>query len=96
MARKALTPADYQPAPVPARPQCQRCPSDATVRVKIGDQWTNLCVSCEIAEKTNQAQEYCSSIGVKTPADIKAWLGKNKLLVKRAPVMEREPGCDDE
>lgn len=91
-----VKPAPGQAPAQSRRPQCARCPSDATVRVKIGDTWTNLCVPCEVAEKTEQAKEYCASIGVKTPADIRAWLGKNKLMVKRAPVLEREPGCDDE
>ena len=47
-------------------------------------------------EANRSAAAYCKNLGLTTPAQCRAWLRKNKLLVKRQPVYERQPGDDDE
>ena len=47
-------------------------------------------------EATRSAAEHCKQMGINTPAQARDWLRKNQLLVKRQPIIEREPGCDDE
>lgn len=94
MARKEhLTPADFQPAP---KPKCARCDKDAGTCIMVNKQKVPICFDCAQADRTAKAKEYCASLGLHTAADCKAWLAKNQLLVKRAPIIQREPGCDDE
>ena len=78
--------------------QCahQECGNHAIVRERTPSGWANLCYEHMMAAANKRAKEYCESLGLKTAQDCRDWLRENKLLVKRAPVLEREPGCDDE
>lgn len=78
----------------PVRPRCSRCTNDAQLKKRVGDRWENVCIDCDKAERTAEAAETCKAKGIHSAADARAWLGKNKLLVKHAPM--REPGEDDE
>lgn len=82
----------------PPKPQCFRCPNDATLRLKIAGRWQNACPICARALRLDEADAYCRDLGITTPAQARAWLKTNRLLVKRAPAptSNREPGSDDE
>lgn len=96
MARKNTHSGEKPTDPAAPKPACYRCPNDATMRRKVTDRWQNICAACDRALRMDEADAYCQDRGITSPAQARAWLKTNKLLVKRAPTMKREPGCDDE
>jgi hypothetical protein len=69
------------------------CGTKATLYQKHKAGWANICERHAMQIRQKEADEYCAKLGLKTVADKRAWLLKNKLGVKRVPVM-REPGED--
>jgi hypothetical protein len=70
------------------------CGTKATLYQKHKAGWANICQFHAMKIRQKEADEYCKSIGLNTPKQCRDWLLKNKLGVKRAPVIEREPGED--
>lgn len=85
-------------APQSQHIQCAHmdCTQNAVIKEKTPTGWANLCYAHMMKRANERAKEFCLSIGVTTVGQAREWLRKNKLMVKRAPVLEREPGCDDE
>ena len=61
-------------------------------RTKIG--YSKVCEKHAMKLRQDEANAYCKALGLNTPKQCRDWLLKNKLGVKRAPVIEREPGED--
>lgn len=72
------------------------CTQGAIIKEKTPTGWANICYGHMMKHANERAKAFCLSIGVTTVGQAREWLRKNKLMVKRAPVLEREPGCDDE
>lgn len=72
------------------------CTNNAIIKEKTPTGWANLCYQHMMQAANERANEYCRALGIHTPQQCKDWLRKNKLLVKRQPVYERQPGEDDE
>lgn len=85
-------------APTLSHIQCahMECTNNAIVKEKTPTGWANFCYPHMMSHANERAKSYCLSLGLQTSADCRAWLAKNQLLVKRAPILQREPGCDDE
>lgn len=70
------------------------CPRSAKIRVKTKTGWANVCLEHDVAIVKKRADAYCKSLGLETVEQKRAWLTKHGVRVKRAPVVEREPGED--
>jgi len=84
------------PAAPPPPCLCFRCTNDATLRRKLNGRWENICRTCDVALRKDEADAYCRERGITSPAQAQRWLQENKLQVKHGPTITREPGCDDE
>lgn len=69
------------------------CPNNVILRHKMPTGWANLCEKHRMEIQQEQAEIYCASLGLKTVAQMREWLSKNRLTLKRIPV-ERQPGED--
>ena len=102
-----------RPAPPAIMCATAGCPSDAKIKVRrrhvnrMPDRpnpvhvhhgaWLNLCHACEDALRRRENYEYCTAMGLDTPAKQRSWcmqqLKAPDRILHRAP---REPGQDDE
>lgn len=67
------------------------CPNNAILRHKMPTGWANLCEKHRMEIQQEQAEIYCASLGLKTVAQMREWLKKNRLKVGQ---ITREPGED--
>lgn len=88
--------------PEEPRTQCayMACPKRAILKVKVATHaWSNFCYDHYQAHYQAQAEETCERLGLKTPAQMRAYFLQNaRRLVNRVTAQDeaREPGEDRE
>lgn len=61
------------------------CKINAILRHQTPTGWANLCTHHALVIRNREAQKYCESLGLNTVDEKRAWLLKNKPMVKRIP-----------